>query len=64
MKIPDSGLYLQLLSRGRTFPLASLGTCGPIVEKSIEKVESLSLTLKYLLLSLFSFSYGSPLIVF
>ena len=37
LKLPNSGLYLQLLSRGRTFPLASLGTYGPIVGKSREK---------------------------
>ena len=43
-KLPDSRLYLQLLSRGRTFPLASPGTYGPIVGKYREKVESLSLT--------------------
>ena len=44
---------------GFFFPLASPGTYGPIVGKSREKVEPLSLTLKYLL-----FSYASPLIVF
>ena len=44
-KLPDSGLYLQLLSRGRTFPLALSETYGPIVGKSREKVEPLSLTL-------------------
>ena len=58
-KLPDSDLYLQLLSRGRTFPLASPETYGPIVGKSREKVEFLSLTLplKYgLPYSLSSFS--------
>ena len=44
-KLSDSGLYLQHLSRGRTFPLTSSETYGPIVEKSREKVEPLSLTL-------------------
>ena len=44
-KLPDSSLYFQLLSRGRTFPLASPETYGPIVGKSREKVEPLSLTL-------------------
>ena len=58
-KLPNSGLYLQLLSRGRTFPLASPETYGPIVGKTREKVEPLSLTLplKYgLPYSLSSFS--------
>ena len=45
LKLPDSGLYLQLLSRGRTFPLASPETDGPIIQKSRKKVEPLSLTL-------------------
>ena len=44
-KLPDSGLYLQLLSRGKTFPLSSPETDGSIVRKSREKVEPLSLTL-------------------
>ena len=44
-KLPDSGLYFQLLSRGKTFPLASPETYGPIVGKSREKVEPLSLNL-------------------
>ena len=39
-KLPVSGLYLHLLSRGRTFPLASPKTDGPIIGKSREKVES------------------------
>ena len=47
-KLPDSGLYLMLLSRGRTFPFASPETYGPIVGKSREKVEPLSLTLPFL----------------
>ena len=58
-KLPDSGLYFQLLSRGRTFPPSSPETYGPIVGKSREKVEPLSLTLplKYgLPYSLSSFS--------
>ena len=58
-KLPYSGLYSQLLSRGRTIPLASPETYGPIVEKSREKVEprSLTLPLKYgLPYSLSSFS--------
>ena len=61
-KLPDSGLYFQLLSRGRTFPLASSETYDPIVGKSREKVEPLSLTLplKYGFPSFF----GSLLIVF
>ena len=42
-KLPISGLYLHFLSRGRTFLLASLETDGPIVGKSREKVEPLSL---------------------
>ena len=44
-KLPDSSLYLQLLSRGKTFPLASSETDGLIIGKSREKVEPLSLTL-------------------
>ena len=42
-KILDSGLYLYLLSRGRTFLLASPETDGPIILKSKEKIEPLSL---------------------
>ena len=44
-KLHDSGLYLQLLSQGRTFPLTSPETDGPIVGNSREKVKPLSLTL-------------------
>ena len=47
-KLPDSGLYLQLLSCERTFPLASPETYCPIVGKSREKVEPLSLILPLL----------------
>ena len=44
----------------KDFPLASPESYGPIVGKSSEKMEPLSLTLPFLC---FSFSYGSLLIV-
>ena len=59
-KLPDSSLYLQLLSRGKTFPLVSPETDGPIVGKSREKVELLSLTLP--LQFYFPFSLSFPLL--
>ena len=58
-KLPDSGLHLQLLSRGNTFPLVSPKIDGPIIGKSREKVEPLSLTLP--LQSGLSFSLSFPL---
>ena len=42
LKLLIFDLYLQLLSRGRTFPLTSSETDGSIVEKSREKVEPVS----------------------
>ena len=57
LKLPVSDLYMQFLSRGRIFPLASLETDGSIVGKSREKVELLSL----LLLPSPSFSFSPPL---
>ena len=42
-KLPDSDLYLSLLSRGKTFPLFLSETDDPIFERSRKKVESLSL---------------------
>ena len=52
-------LLVALVTR-KDFPLASPMTYGPIVGKSREKMEPLSLTLPFLC---FSFSYGSLLIV-
>ena len=52
-------LLVALVTR-KDFPLASPETYGPIVGKSREKMEPLSLTLPFLC---FSFSYGSLLIV-
>ena len=60
-KLPISSLYLQLLSRGRTFPLASLETDGLIIGKSREKVESLSLLSSSLLFSILSFPLPTEL---
>ena len=52
-------LLVALVTR-KDFPLASPETYGPIVGKSRENMEPLSITLHFLC---FSFSYGSLLIV-
>ena len=51
-KLPVSGLYLKLFTRGSTFLLAPPRATGPIARKHREKVELLSL----IFLPFFSFS--------
>ena len=60
-KLTDSSLYLKLLTRGRTFPLAPTETDGAIAIKTREKVELLSPTPSSLSF-LFLFFFFSPLL--
>ena len=64
LKLPVFGLYLQLLSRGKTFLLSSPETDGLIVRKSRENIEPLSLLSSSLLFSLsFIFPFFSSYLI-